>query len=277
MNTYSEQFPVIQHQPLVSVLMLTYNRARYIQEAIQSVIDQTYFNWELIIIDDGSTDTTAEIVRGCQESRIRYIKHGENAGLHARRKESLGYIKGEYVAVLDSDDLWTNKDKLRQQVEHLEEQEECVLIGTFTTLINEHGKKIGSDKFATGDQAIRERILTRNQFTHSSVLMRTNALKQATGYQPTLAEDLELFLQLGMIGTFANIPEYYTSYRIHQESLNPQRTRMALAVLSIIKKHKDNYPHYFRALCKAYLRIGLTVVRSVMKALVNVIRTRLKK
>lgn len=233
----------IKSKPLVSILMLTYNRAHYIEEAIAGVVNQTYQNWELIIIDDGSTDNTASVVQKFQEPRIRYIKHTENAGLHARRHESLTYIKGKYIAVLDSDDYWTSADKLEKQVEFLESEPECVVVGTFATLIDSTGEKIGQSKFATADRQIRNHILLRNQFVHSAVMFRTEAVEKTGGYQPILAEDMELILQLGKHGTLANIPQYFTAHRVHKKSANDHGKNMLNAVRSIIYKHRNNYPY----------------------------------
>lgn len=252
----------IKKTPLVTVLMLTYNRAKYIATAIDSVLAQTYQNFELVIIDDGSTDTTGEILSTYEDSRITIISYPHNEGLHARRKESLAYVEGKYVAVLDSDDVWTDMNKLSEQVDYMEKNEDCAVVGTFITLYSPNSEVIGENTYQTTDKAIRNAILQRNQFTHSSVLMRTSLLTQVPGYRDTgLAEDLDLFLQLGTLGTFANIPKYMTAYRIHTESFNPQRTAMAKAVLGIIKMNKHTYPHYFKALLKAHLRILITSVR----------------
>ena len=246
--------PTITQEPLVTIIMLTYNRAGYLVEAIASVIKQTYINWELVIIDDGSTDDTASIIAAHQDSRIRYIKHPENAGLHARRKESLSYCKGSYVAILDSDDVWTSATKLSTQISFLEDHDECVLVGTFSNLIDSSGKEIGTIKYETGDVTIREKILFRNQFTHSAVVMRVNTLKETIGYQPLLAEDLELFLQIGTKGTLANIPEYMTAHRVHEGSMNDHGIKMCSAVHTIIKSHR-NYPHFKKAYIVSHVRL----------------------
>jgi glycosyltransferase involved in cell wall biosynthesis len=252
----------IKKEPLVSILMLTYNRAAYIADAVNSVLAQSYTNFELVIIDDGSTDGTAEILSSFDDPRIAIIEYPDNKGLHARRAESLLYVQGTYVAVLDSDDLWTDTQKLATQVEYMEQSIECVVLGTFISLIDAQGAEIGHTEYCTTDTGIRSHILRRNQFTHSSVLIRTSTLGKVTGYQDTiLAEDLDLFLQLGTHGTFANIPKYMTAYRIHTESFNSQRTAMARAVLGIIKKYGAQYPAYYRALIKAYVRILLNIVR----------------
>ncbi len=246
--------------PLVSVLMLTYNGGRFIKEAIQSVLGQTYTHLELIIIDDGSTDTTQKIVQGCIDSRIRYIRHEQNAGLLMRRKESLNLPSGTYVAVLDSDDLWL-PDKLEKQVAHLNTHADCALVGTWITRISEEGESIGTTKYNSDDQSIRASILMRNQFAHSSVLMRKSALDKTEGYRFPLDEDLDLFLQLGLQGSLANIAEALTRYRINSTGQSRNKIGMIKNVLAIIHLHKRAYPGYAVARLKyrvAYMIATLT-------------------
>ena len=255
----------MKSEPTISILILSYNRAKYIAEAIDSVLTQTYRNFELVIIDDGSTDQTAEILSQYIDPRIKKIMHTTNAGLHARRAESLTYATGTYTAVLDSDDVWTDSDKLAQQVACMEAHPDCAVVGTFITLCSPAGETIGRNSYCTDDQRIRSAILSRNQFTHSSVLMRTSLLQKVPGYRDTgLAEDLDLFLQLGLVGTFANLPHYMTAYRIHTESFNPQKQAMARAVLGIIQTHRHHYPHYYRAYVKARLRLMYLSVRALI-------------
>ncbi len=242
--------------PLVSILMLTYNRANFIREAVESVVNQTYKNWELIIIDDGSNDDTSKIIADLQDERIKYIHHKNNLGLITRRIESLKYIKGCYTAILDSDDIWISPNKIAEQVEYMEKNPNCCLIGTFIKIIDETTTDIGGNYFEKEDADIRKQMLIRNQFAHSSVLIRTSVLTTTSGYRDTiLAEDYELFLQLGLSGTFANLPKYYTAYRIHNESFNHKRLMMAQAVLRIVQSYKEQYPNYYLAKIKCYLRI----------------------
>ncbi len=247
----------LANKPLVSICMLTYNRAHYIGAAIESVLAQTYGNWKLIIIDDGSTDNTSSIVTSYSDERIKYVQYTENTGLFARRKESLTHTNGKYVAILDSDDVWLSPLKLEKQVEFLESHPNYVLVGTFPILIDHNGNKIGENHYNVTDEKIRSSILVRNQFIHSSVLMCKQTLDKTTGYQPTLAEDLELFLQLGEFGKFANISEYMVAYRVHTGGTSGNKLEMLHAIRNIIQKHNKSYPNFIPALLKSYLRLLL--------------------
>ncbi len=236
--------------------MLTYNRARFIGEAISSVLSQDYQNWELFIIDDGSTDNTEKLVSRFTDKRIKYIKHVQNAGLFARRQESLSYPKtSKYTAILDSDDIWIESSKLSKQINFLEKNLDHVMVGTQTKIIDGTGNKLSQSSFSLLDSDIRKRILIRNQFTHSSILIRNEALKKTTGYKSTLAEDLDLILQLGQFGLMANLPHYSTAYRVHQNSENDRGIKMAKAVKNIIFNYTDKYPNAFIAKIFCNLRI----------------------
>lgn len=244
-----------QIRPTVSILMLTYNRGHYIEKAIESVLAQTYDDWKLTIIDDGSTDGTASVLAKFTDPRIAYIKHVDNKGLFARRQESLRYATGKYTAILDSDDYWISTDKLQKQVEFLERNSDHVLVGTFTKIVDADDNEIGRDKFMTTDADIKKRLLLRNQFTHSSVVIRSDTLAQTEGYLPTLAEDLDLFLQLGQKGKLTNLPEVFTAYRVHGQSANDRGIKMAQAVHNIIKRRRSDYP-WRLAILKSYLRLA---------------------
>lgn len=242
--------------------MLTYNRANYISLAIESALAQTYKNFELIILDDGSTDNTTDIVAAYTDTRLRYIRDTTNKGLYTRRHESLSYVTGTYVAILDSDDIWSDDGKLKRQVAYLEENSTCAVVGTFITTINEHGQVTGNNDYYTSDADIRGNILLRNQFANSSTLMRQSALQKTAGYRDFApCEDFELFLQLGQFGTFANLSEYSLQYRIHSGSISKQKMKVAKRVIAAIKLHQSEYPNATKGIMKMRLLYLLAFLR----------------
>lgn len=223
--------------------MLTYNRANYIRAAIDSALSQTYSNFELVILDDGSTDATAAVVGTYTDPRITYLQDPVNKGLYRKRAESLGHVRGYYVAILDSDDFWTDPTKLEKQVAFMEKNQQCAVVGTFITLINDTGHETGKDSYLTEDKSIRRTLLWRNQFANSSVLMRHSLLLKTNGYQEVApCEDLELFLQLGHYGTFANLPLYALAYRIHPGGESARKMKLARQILRVITRHRHQYP-----------------------------------
>lgn len=114
--------------PAVSVMMLVYNTRRYVEAAVRSILDQTWTDFELILIDDGSNDGSEEILRrlAAEDARIRLVSR-ENRGIVASRNEAVGLARGRFIAVMDSDDL-SRPDRLARQVEYLDANPDCVLV-----------------------------------------------------------------------------------------------------------------------------------------------------
>lgn len=131
---------------LVSVIMPSYNTAKYIEASINSVIAQTYENWELIIVDDCSTDNTAEIIAGIHDDRIRYFRNDKNSGAAISRNKALREAKGEWIAFLDSDDLWM-PEKLEHQLRFMKEKH-CTFSCAGRINIAEDGKELGQREYS---------------------------------------------------------------------------------------------------------------------------------
>jgi glycosyltransferase involved in cell wall biosynthesis len=250
----------------VSIIMPTYNRAREIGEAIQSILAQSYTDWELIIIDDASTDDTEAVVKNyilraeqaSDHPRIRYIRQPKNSGISIARNRGLAEAHGTYIAMLDSDDIWLDSGKLTQQVAFLETHPDYALVGTWLKTMKAKGTIIGKVKFSTTDEKIRLHILRRNQFAQSSVLILKQAITDEGGYDNayTVNEDYDLWLKIGRKYKFATIPEYMLGYRIHHGNImRSQRVLAAQSHLEIIRKYHHDYPGYWRAKIKGRIRL----------------------
>lgn len=256
-----------QKKPAVTVMICTYNRAELLPRAIQSVLDQNFSDWELLILDDASTDNTKEVVQVyLHDQRIRYIRHDKNIGLGQNRKAGVAESNGTYIAILDSDDEWTDKSKLRSEVECLEKDPHLGVIGTFGTVVDEKGTTLRQLKYHVDDQDIRNHILAYDQFLHSSVVFRKEAIEKTAGYDASLApaEDYDLILRIGLSYTFANVPKSMVKYLVHagNSSSNERRKKVRHAKLHllIIKKNRNTYPNYYYALMKAYARILAKII-----------------
>ncbi len=256
----------INTEPKVSIIMPTYNRANYIVQAIESIQKQTYSHWELIIIDDASTDDTASVVNDCilKDPRIRYIRQPKNVGISYNRNYGIRNSTGKYIAMLDSDDVWSDPAKLSMQLHFLETHQEYALVGTSITVIDSNGAPVNTISFYITDAKIRRHILRRNQFAQSSVVFTRSILdKIQTPHRPydeslVVAEDYDLWLAIGAKANFANLPTTTTMYRIHEGSIMRQKKVLAArAHLQLIKKYRHVYPAFFRAYIKARIRIAL--------------------
>lgn len=244
----------------VSIIICTFNRANYIAQSLDSILKQTFTSYEVIVIDDGSSDNTEEIARGyaARDERIKYFKSEQNLGIAPSRNKGVTLARGEYIAMLDSDDYWVGADKLARQIEVLENDRKIVLIGTSIICVDENGGELKRDIFASEDKIIRARILAKNQFMQSSVVFRRDVFKETSGYQENLkvCEDFDLWLAMGSKGKFANLVEPLVAYRLHSGGISKERKReIARLTDMIITKNKKNYPNYRRAKFKSILRI----------------------
>lgn len=227
--------------------MCTYNRAHYIGQAIDSVLSQSFSDWELLIVDDASTDTTEEIVRSYEDSRIVYIKNESNLGITKNRNKALSLAKGEYIAVLDSDDYWIDNAKLEKQVAFLDAHPMYALVGTQMEIVDSAGKKIKKEYFPTMDFLIRILLLLKNMFAHSSVLYRRKEILNLGGYDDTLPiwEDYDLWLKIGRSYKFANLSTCATAYRTHDLQSNTNKKEIGKKALKDIqKRYKGIYFGY---------------------------------
>jgi glycosyltransferase involved in cell wall biosynthesis len=247
--------------------MITHNRASFITDAIRSVQKQSYTDWELVIVDNGSTDTTPKLIRQYQvaDARIQYIQNAVNEGVVPARNQALRASRGELVAVLDSDDVWIATDKLERQVALLQENEVSV-VGTGIVYIDEKGEEIKREQKPASDRELRARMLSTNQLAHSSVMYRRAEVQEIGGYPDReIGEDYELLLSLGLRGTLVTIPEYMTGYRIHAGNVTRKKRLIGLKNnLEIIRQFKDVYPNYYPAYIRRKLRYMVGTLRYIV-------------
>jgi glycosyltransferase involved in cell wall biosynthesis len=250
--------------PIVSIILPTYNGARTIARAIESVIEQSYTAWELLVVEDGSTDGVADIVHAfsARDSRIRYIKNETNLGIQKSLNKGIAEAKGKYIARIDDDDFWTDREKLSLQCELVQNDPSIVLVGTGVTVVDEKGTELFRYLFPETDTAIRRSILYKNCFAHSTVLFSKEVALAAGGYGETKdvrhVEDYDLWLRMGTLGTFFNIPRYAIGFTVHAGSISSKNKSDQLRKnLALIKKHRKEYSGYGRALVVGWLRLGL--------------------
>lgn len=238
-------------KPLVSVILPTYNGASGIECAIKSVINQSFSSFEIIVIDDGSSDNTAGLIfiLQKQDARIVYIKNETNLGIQKTLNKGLREAKGDYIARIDDDDEWIDKDKLQKQYEFLNERKDYVLVGTSAIICNENNQEIGRYKLKEDDKSIRERILSKNCFIHPSILARKEAIEKVGGYNEgdmfRHIEDYELWLKLGCVGKIANLNTLSVQLTIHSNSITfKNRLVQAKRILVASRLYRKKYPNF---------------------------------
>lgn len=220
----------METEPLVSVVMPAYNSAAYIKDSVESILAQTYLRFELIVVDDGSTDRTADIVAAYQKGdpRIKIFTR-PHGGITASRNFGLQQAQGTYLAWLDSDDL-AHPQRLALQVAALRSNPKLVVIGSAYQIIDAQGSPGPVQRMPEKDTVIRWHSLFHCPFAQSSVIccievLRSNALEYDATMPPV--EDYELWSRLLQYGRGYNLPEPLVHYRLHPDQAS-QRGKPAL-------------------------------------------------
>ena len=174
--------------PFISVIMPVFNVERYIREAVDSVVSQTYENWELLIIEDCSSDSTAEIINTFSDLRIRILQNERNRGTSYSRMKGISESKGEWIAFLDGDDKW-DQTKLEKQVRRMNEITDPVLLFTGSAFMNDEGKML--DYVMEVPETITyEELLKQNLISCSSVLVKKDVIRSVKTYGKKEIADL---------------------------------------------------------------------------------------
>jgi hypothetical protein len=227
------------NEPLISVVLPVYNCVEYAHEAVQSILAQTFSNIEFIIIDDGSTDHTPDVLRGFRDPRIRFITQ-KKSGLAFTLNRGLELARGRYIARQDADDI-SLPDRFSKQISFLEANPSCALVGTWAEIWCERKKTGRVHRHPSDGATLKFELLFNNPFVHSSVMLRKSAIEQvgayaSDGFQET--EDYELWSRIARSHDVANIPEVLQVYREIRGSLS--RAPQTLVVNQVVKLSAAN-------------------------------------
>ena len=219
--------PVVS-QPLVSVCLVVCNVDRFLAESIQSIMDQSFRDFEFIIVDFGSSDRTIPIVRDLQDrdKRIQLwtIPH---CGLAEARNAACEFAVGQYVAIMDADDV-ALPDRLEKQVHFMESHPEIGAVGGATEWIDENGKHLLIQRYSVEDRrTLKARYLPHNPFCQPSVLLRRKIFLDAGGYRAAFApaEDLDLWFRIAERSELANLESVILKYRLHPNQISQRKLR----------------------------------------------------
>lgn len=208
--------------PLVSIIIPAFNAEEYLGESILSIIQQSYQDWELIIINDGSVDNTAAIIEDFaqKDNRIIALENETNKGLVFTRNKGLKKAKGELIANLDSDDI-AFPNRIAIQVEFFKKHPNYVLIGSGCELIDDKGNKIGEEKRVVENEKLESLLVFSNYFINSSVMFRSSTLNEVSYDENIhLAEDYNFFVKLSTYGKIGNINQPLIRYRVHGNNIS---------------------------------------------------------
>jgi len=260
--------------PLVSIILSTYNGSYFITESIDSVINQSYSNFEFIIINDFSKDNVEEIILNYQkkDKRIIYIKNNINLNLTKSLNKWLQISKWKYIARID-DDIWLN-EKLEKQVNFMENNLDYWLCWTNVITINKNWEETEQIKMRQTDNNIRNHLLQSNQFAHSSIIMRKNILNKVWWFYNESYnnwEDYELWLRIWKISKLHNLSEYLVKYRWLNTSISRKKwLKQEIMAFKIMIKNKNYYPNFLGSL---FLRIITMIIpQKVKKKIISFIK-----
>ena len=206
----------------LTVLMPVYNGQRFLREAIESILVQTLSDFEFLIINDGSTDSSREIILSFDDPRIRLVDNPTNTGLTKSLNRGLRLSKGEYIARQDSDDISYPK-RLEREVQFLDTHPEVALLGTSARAIDEKGKpqKVNLLRIPVSLLAIRWYLMFQNPFIHSSVMFRRNIIyEKLSGYDESFrrAQDYELWSRTARSYKVENLSDVLIDHRFEYGS-----------------------------------------------------------
>jgi hypothetical protein len=241
-------------EPKVSVVMPVFNSGAWLRQAVESIRAQSVAEFELIVVDDGSTDQTGQIVEDTARAdvRIRPV-HQEHRGIGAALNCGIALVRAPIVARMDADDVAT-PDRLRKQMAFLDAHPRVAAVGSWAHVIDDQGRSIGNRRPATEPSQLRDILPKQNPFIHASMTMRADVLRGLGGYRPVLdgAEDYDLWLRMSERAELANIAEFLLSYRSGPAPANATGARKQLLAARLArlsaKARRESRPDFVVAL-----------------------------
>jgi len=209
--------------PLVSVIVPAWNAAPFVRQAVHSILSQTLNELEVIVVDDGSSDGTANEVRSIRDPRVHVLTQANSGPAAARNRGVSAAQSPKYVAFLDADDFW-DPDKLERQVAHLDASPACGAVGSFLRYVSSSGRVLGVSGHVIGPAEHAQ--IARGEFypfpAMSCLVVRREVLQQAGGFDEPLgrigSEDLDFMARIARVASIETVPEVLGSYRVHPGS-----------------------------------------------------------
>ena len=226
--------------PLVSVIMPAYNVEQYIAEAIESILTQSFGDFELIIVNDGSSDGTQSIIEefARRDARIRSLSLQYNAGVQCARNLAIAQARGSFLAMMDADDI-SLPQRLEKQVSFLQSHPTVGIVGGSVYFVNERKEPIAVRRYWTGDAAIRKRMFVFIPFCMGVCMIRKSVFERAGMFNEKypVAEDYDLYFRLGTMTQFANLNDVLYWCRLRPHSLSRER-RGDMESLTVVLRQK---------------------------------------
>jgi len=225
-----------EQAPLVSIVLPVYNGEKYLKASLDSVLAQTYQNWELVIINDGSTDDTENLILDYQDKRIRYLPNESNKGIIISLNRGLQESNGVFIARLDADDI-ALPYRIEKQVEFLSDNPDYDLCGSYFQTIDSNGRLLKNVAFPANNRDAQSYLLLHNCFCHSAIMMRSNIAKELKYDEKfQVCEDYDLWYRISRRGKILNLPLFMTLYRVHDNNMSTRKSEIMFVHVNKINK-----------------------------------------
>src|SRR3990167_8047602 len=247
----------MKNKPKISVIMSVYNGTPFLEEAVESILKQTYKNFEFIIVDDASTDETWKYLKFLNDQRIKLLKNTKNLGLAASLNIALRQAKGDYIARMDADDVSLPR-RLETQLEFLEKNHDIDMCGSYVSVIDEGGKIIGRIKKPLTDSKIKKELFWLTPLLHPTWFVKKEVFRRLKGYDERwdYVEDFEFVIRAKDF-KMANIPKNLLLFRSRAERRSQARIekiykKSLLLRIKIFKEQKLGFS-YLPILARSYI------------------------
>jgi len=256
------------NNPFISIIMSAKNAAKYLPTCLNSIINQTYPNWELLIFNDGSTDKTLEILQSYKDERIIVDTETVSKGVAVRSNFLISKAKGDCIAIMDADDVM-RPERLETQVEFLKKNKNITVVGSYAMVIDENGKELG---IRVGDPVVKNafELSIKNRFLiHPSLMVRKEFFEE-NKYDPDInrVQDYELWLRTFDKYSFAVIKKPLIYYRVYKRGLK-KTTKSYFFSIKALQKNKEKFKSYEYFLVVLYFRLKLFFILFLQKTIIR--------
>lgn len=227
----------MEKQPLISALMSVYNGERFVAEAVESILNQSCTDFEFLVVNDGSTDRSADIIRSFNDPRIVYIENPVNMGLIASLNKGLALARGRYIARMDHDDV-ALPERFSEQIAHLEGNRDLVVAGSDYYLVTDNRETRSAQHWSRHSDYLKTVLLFSTCFAHPTVMMKNVFRETGLTYEGEFkhTEDYRLWTRLAAQGGFAVIPKALIRYRVHAGQTTVQNRSAQFALSARIRE-----------------------------------------
>ncbi len=245
------------NKPRITVLMPVYNSEKFLREAIDSILQQTFTDFEFLIIDDGSTDNSVSMVQAYTDPRIRFYQNEQNMGISPTLNKGIALAAAPYIARMDADDI-SYPDRLQKQYDYMQAHPDCVMVSSLVRVVAEDGQLIREDLFES--KYFYYNLTFICWIYHPTVMYRKTAVQDVGMYTEAYSEDYELFWQLSRKYKIFNLPEVLLDYRQTSQSLH-----------QVLRKQEYEQAQYKQLLrnFRYYAGPGYTIKESYAQCLQN--------